>query len=209
MCASHGRVNECLHYSCSVRWQPSPITTTWHVSTPSLQSTAVVNVQKWCVAPSETRSSFDERNINSCSGGCKRRGGESVCVRVHTDEGEGGGITDDILIGLWCQVPACKAGMAGPGCNCVSVARHSFRQGFSSPLAPLRAPTGIRCFSVVLPPLLTHTHKCTLWLCQHPSIWGEFRWRKGQGQQRPGLLCVESIHSEAPRSGFSAALSSV
>lgn len=78
-----------------------------------------------------------------------------MCVHTHTHEGQGGGITDDILIGLGRQMPACEDGQSGPDCNCVSVARHGFR----SPLAPLRAPTGIRCSSVVLPPLLTRTHK--------------------------------------------------
>lgn len=109
-----------------------------------------------------------------------------VCMPtcVHTDEGEGGGITVDILIGRRCQMPAFKAGQASPGCNSVSAARQGFRQGFRSPLAPLSAPTGIRCSSVVRPPLssLTHTHINTLLLlapsflrstlrhCQHQSI---------------------------------------
>ena len=72
-----------------------------------------------------------------------------TCIRA--DEGEAGGHTDDILIGLRCQMPASQA------CQ-VSAARQGFRQGFRSPLAPPSAPTGIRCSSVVLPPLLTHKH---------------------------------------------------
>ncbi|KAI3375129.1 hypothetical protein L3Q82_021646 [Scortum barcoo] len=81
------------------------------------------------MAPSVTRSSFDEWNINSCSGGY---------------EGESGGFTHDILIGLRCQMPASEARLASPGRNSVSAARQGFRQGFRSPLAPLSAPTGIR-----------------------------------------------------------------
>ncbi len=33
-------LNECLHYSCCACWQPSAVTTTWHVSAPSARSTS-------------------------------------------------------------------------------------------------------------------------------------------------------------------------
>lgn len=68
-------------------------------------------------APSVTRSSSDEWNINSCSGGCNR--GRAVTVLcalpkcVRTDEGEGGRIPVDILIGRRCQMPASKGGRSG------------------------------------------------------------------------------------------------
>lgn len=173
------------------------------------------------MAPAVTRSSFDEWNINSCSGGCKRGSSESVCVVLYIcsrsfSDGECGRITDDILIGLRCQMPAAEANRASPGCNSVSVARQGFRRDFRSLLALPRAPTGIRCSSVV-PSSHTHTFLLLslpfLWSalrhCQHQSIWGKFSGRKARGWNRPGLLCVESFHAEAQSSGFSATSCSV
>lgn len=85
-----------------------------------------------------------------------------------------------------------------------------FRKGFRSMLALLHAPTGIRCSNGVLPPLFTHKHFMSfcpssraLGHCQQQSIWGESRWRKFRGKKMSFFfLCVESVHTEAPRSGF-------
>ena len=146
-----------------------PITATWHVS---IRSEHQMQEYGSGTAQFVIRSSFDEWSINRCARGCKRGGSESMCacVEVHLDEGKRGGITNDILVDLWCQMPACRAGQVVPGYNCVPVARHGFEW--------LRAPTGIRCSSVVASPLYRHTQtpffslhpSCTLKLCQHLSI---------------------------------------
>lgn len=169
-----GHANEYLHYSCSARWQPSAITATWHVSTPSVQLWACGNDE----APSETRSRFHEWNINSCSGRCKSRGWEYV--RIHTDEGEAAGIADDILIGL--LVPDASLERRPGQVQAVTVSQlpgMALGKVFRSLVAPLGAPTGIRFSSVVLPPLLVQTPFFSL----HAScraLWGFVNTRQSE-----------------------------
>lgn len=174
---------------------------------------------------SVTRSSFDEWNINSCSGGCKRGGSESICVcvccaHVRSRRWRRGRRTHRWHLN-WPPVPDASLSSRASPAQAVTVSQQPGRA--------LGRALGARWLHWVLPRVLgapvlcclpcSHTNTLLLLApsflqstrshCQHQSIWGEFRRRKARGQQRPGRLCVKSIHTEAPRSSFSATSCSV
>lgn len=87
-----------------------------------------------------------------------RAGAESMHVHIHTDEGQGAGIADDILIGL--LVPDASLERRPGQVQAVTVSQlpgTALGKVFRSLVALLGAPTGIRFSSVVLPPLLVQT----------------------------------------------------